>query len=811
MYVFNIINLYACFSGINSSRAEKGVRKSVTDERFENSGLKDAAGKSSLNKPKPGETSGNFEGSSYLGRLSLVTGNRSSHDFKSSNDSQINKSESDLQRTGLVEKRAKKTPRDVKLAASVRQSTTDSLTSELRLLNDVPSKRSPKGIGVDSVNESKSLGRLVTLSGVSSETVRKASQDQSMYASSDKQPGISCLLNANSISDSISAKDSAKQGFETYRITRKDLPEKSGTMPESDSVTLNPVSSRRSSVKPSILQSKCFGSSEVVKRKTSTEAKKNALPGNFKDERKQETGYLGSEGASGKAADSSVSLQNGISLNSAALEDDDLQRLFKSSTFSVCNQDLKAGNSSGKSSLVTTISSDNQKPDEALTQSRNTSRSSIKSSAWLNHNGNSGDKGSCSDPRQSDAFSSSVSSSVIKSAAGVNHVDDAVKVSEETDETVSKHLPKSVHPSGSDVQMTAVNLPQPPPSESVEYSVPDFLRDIPKVNTVQRSQVPFSESNDFQSSVEPSSGSPASETLVSTLASTLNFGSVNLELVLGKDRMERLLKNIMEIDGSSACSLKASTITDVSPSDSYDLTRKPEDKPHVMKDLGAFECRDSHDTSNLGNVFSGAQASCESLGLKTHRPASHTLVNSLSSSSITAKREKTKCSFVADEIYAEAQMLKGAQGGRSRSVVAMAMEPGDLEEVRRNKPELPPAGIVDDRNAWDSKGTSAKLLSEVKESTLKTTGMCSNNGNCFTTDIPQTEPKGVVDSTERKKHRRRDTLKGDALTDSREEHIKGIRRKVQQQGKGSVYLTWSLTEGLSYCIVLKIYIALLRV
>lgn len=781
-----------CFSGIKSSRTEKTVRKPVI-ERFENSGLKDAAGKPSFNKPKTGKNSGDLEGSSSPGMSSLVSGGRSSLDFKSSNDSGINKSEGNLQRIGLVEKCVKKTPRDVNLPVSGRKSTKNSLTNELRLLNDISLKRAPKENGVDSVEETKSLSRSLALSGQagSSDTVRKASsssqtekdkrksyeisQDQSTYALNDVQPGTPWHLNADSISDSISSKKSAKQGFETYRVARKDLPEKSGVTQESDLVALNPVNSHRPSVKPSISQSKCFGSSEVLKMKATTDANctdaKNALPANFEDEKRRQTDYLGCQDVCGKAANCSVPPENGMPLNSVALEDDDLQRLFKSSTF----QDLKAGNSFDKTSSVG-ISSDNGQPDEALTQSKNLSKSSIKSSVsiQMDHNENSRDKGVLSVPRQSHTFSSSPSSSTMESVAGNNHVDDAAKVSEENDETMMKRLQKS----GNQVQKTA-DL-DPPPSESVEYRVPDFVKDIPKVNTVQRSQIPFSESNDFLSSFYVGSNSEvrASETLVSTLASNLNFGSVNLELVLGKDRMERLLKNIMEIDGSSDFTLKESTVTD-----SYDVPQKLEDRPHAIKDSSTFDYRDSHDMDNLGCVFNGAQASCESLGLKTHRPgdcndASQTLLNSSSSSSIRAKKEKLKCSFLVDEIYAEAQMLKDGQGCRSRSGFAMATVPDALAEVR-NKSEV----FVDDQNDCDIKGTRAKLVSEEIN---KVKGLCSNAENGCTRESLQTEPKGIIDSTEKKKRHRRETRKRDALADSREEHIKGIRLKMQQQSQGSV-------------------------
>lgn len=777
-----------CFSGIKSSRTEKTVRKPVVDERFENSGLKDAAGKSSFNKPKTGKNSGDLEGFSGPGRSSLVSGSRSSHDFKSSNDFGINKSENNIQRIGLVEKCVKKTPRDVNLPVSGRKSTND-----LRLLNDISLKRAPKENGVDSVEETKSLGRSVALNGqaVSSDTVRKASsssqtekdkrrsydvsQDQSTNALNDEQPGTSWHLNSNSISDSISSKKSAKQGFDTYRIARKDLPEKSGVTQEPDLVALSPVNSHRLSLKPSISQSKCFGSSEVVKMKATTDANctdaKNALPANFTDEKRQQTDHLGCKDVSGKAANCSVPLENGMPLNSVALEDDDLHKLFKSCTF----QDLRTGNSIGKTSSVG-ISSDNGKPVEALTHSKKLSKSSSKSSVSIqvDHNGNSRDKGVLSDPRRSDTFSSSASSSTIKSVAGDSHVDDAVKVSEENDETMVKRLTETVHPSRNQAQKTAdLDLP---PSESVEYLVPDFVKDIPKVNAVQRSQIPFGESNDFVSSFYVGSNSEvrASETLVSTLASTLNFGSVNLELVLGKDRMERLLKNIMEIDGSSDFTLKESTVTD-----SYDVPQKLEDKPQVIKDSSTFDFRDSRDTDNLGCVFNGAQASCESLGLKTHRPddhndASQTLLNSSSSSSIRAKKEKLKCSFLVDEIYAEAQMLKDGQGCRSRSDFAMATVPDALTEVT-NKPEV----FVDDQNGCDFKGTHAKLVSKEVN---KVKGLCSNAENGCTRESLQAEPKGIIDSKEKKKRQRRETQKRDALADSREEHIKGIRFKMQQQG-----------------------------
>lgn len=265
-----------------------------------------------------------------------------------------------------------------------------------------------------------------------------------------------------------------------------------------------------------------------------------------------------------------------------------------------------------------------------------------------------------------------------------------------------------------------------PPMDSVEFSLPDNLGTLPEVDSVRRrSQMSFRESSDFRPSCDleliseappiPASSRPSAEStsssIVSTapsaakttqseassaatgLASTLNFDSASLELVLGRDRMQRLLKNILEIDGCQSQSLSGSVATLTSRSKQKpDCEPSQEFRPHAGKEGTSKSFGESANVSS-SCVSQGSedtdfprpynpQGSYSSLGLQTHRLervddmlTSAKLSNNFDtrlenkgeisssldlfkSSDLKPKAEKMKCSYCADEIYSRAESIR---------------------------------------------------------------------------------------------------------------------------------------------------------
>lgn len=257
------------------------------------------------------------------------------------------------------------------------------------------------------------------------------------------------------------------------------------------------------------------------------------------------------------------------------------------------------------------------------------------------------------------------------------------------------------------------------------------------------------------------------------------FESNTLESILGKDRMERLLKNLEE---SAWIEEEKSTDVGASFTNNQDMT------------LESF--RSEQDSKSSHNVpVVGKSCDINELGLTTHRPSDNTdatdasIYNKMKQSAdsvASSARRSTKCSFSSDQIYERARKLstnsnEDSPSGLKRSQPPPTKKGEDQDTSFKDRDEA--RHLDKESNKFDYIRGIHSIKKEFYKTVAVTDSTAVSDTSLNTAKFSRQSvdsPRGQIPKPSQNAAHRRSLSVGGAwqVSCTKEEHIEGIRQHV---------------------------------